>query len=139
MSVVQNLLHQRQVEDPDDGDRPISGLVAEAQARGASIEDLAERAEMSVPLVGKLDRRLIRYPSIPLAAIKALAQALDRTITAVARYLQGRPRFALQARYWANQVPTLSTQEDFFDAVRNDTALSEERRQHWLALQSREE
>jgi hypothetical protein len=64
-----------------------------------------------------------------------LAQALQRKLGEITEYVRRPPTFAVDAQHRAKQAPSLPTvQEDFFDAVRNDLTLSEERRQQLLAL-----
>jgi hypothetical protein len=57
----------------------------------------------------------------------------------VTHYLQGERKRIRDAYYRANRPPSLGEQEDFFEAVRNDTNITEERRQRWLALESPKE
>lgn len=112
----------------------IPGLLAEAKAQGLTIQQLAERAGLGVILVRKLDRRLIRFATIPREAVEALAAVLGREVSAVVAYLQGGATFAAASSYLAEQAPALAEPEDFFAAVRADTTMPEERRQSWLRL-----
>jgi transcriptional regulator with XRE-family HTH domain len=112
----------------------IQGLLSEAKQRGLTIQQLAVRAGLGVILVRKLDRRLIRFASIPREAIDALAAALGREASAVASYLQGGATFAAAASHLAEEAPRLAEPEDFFAAVRADTTMPDERRRAWLRL-----
>lgn len=136
MRTVQAVLHEKAASLPSSQQQqhPIDSLLAEARSHGLSMDQLADRIELSAALVRKLDRRLIRYVSMPLAVIENLAGVVERQVLAVARYLDGAPVAAQGARYRAERAPALADQEDFFDAVQNDPELSEERRGRWLAL-----
>lgn len=112
----------------------IGSLLEESRARGLAVDALAERAGLSVPLVLKLDRRLIRFATLPAQVVESVAGAIGRDVAAVAAYLQAGPRLAASASYHAAQAPTLAGQEDFADAVRADLTLSDERRALLLAL-----
>lgn len=133
MSIVQNILYQQ--AHPLQGEMPpLKGIVQESAHLGLSPYQLAERAQMSVSLVRKLDRRLIRFASIPRQAIEALANAIYRSSSAVTEYLQGEPILSQGASYRAEQTPTLAEPEDFFEAVRRDMALPQGLRDHWLSF-----
>jgi hypothetical protein len=115
--------------------QPLTTILDAGRARGLSVHDLAGRAGLSVALVLKLDRRLVRAATIPAAVVAGLAQLLGRDVAAVSAYLQqGGPRFASGASYHAPQTPALAGQEDFAAAVRADLSLPEDRRAALLAL-----
>ncbi len=138
MSVVQNLLHRHEQEqEPAAASAPVAPIVSlleEGRARDLTPRQLAQAAEFGDSSLRKLDRRLIRFDSIPSQAIEALAAAIQRGIDSVVQYLQQEPTFAAGMQYRAEQAPQLAAQEDFFDAVRNDPTMSEEQRARWLAL-----
>jgi hypothetical protein len=135
MSIVQQILDQ-QAHPRHDEVIPLKGILQEGAHLGLTSHQLAERAQMSVSLVRKLDRRLIRYVSIPRQAIESLAHAIRREGTAVADYLQGPPILPQGASYHAERAPTLAEPEDFFEAVRRDMTISQELRERWLSLAS---
>lgn len=130
MRTVRALLHERV-----DRQAAIASLLEAGKERGLATGALAERAGLSVPLVLKLDRRLIRAATIPARVIEGLAAALGRDAAGVAAYLQGAPRLAAGASYHAGATPALGGQEDFADAVRGDLTLSEEQRARLLAAE----
>ncbi|MCC6630136.1 MAG: hypothetical protein IT340_22375 [Chloroflexi bacterium] len=141
MSVVQNLLHKQQQAPaiaPTVAVAPFESLVAAGRARGLAPRQLAQAAGLGVSLLRKLDRRLIRYGSIPREAIAALAAAIQREAEAVARYLQQSPTFAAAAQHRAEQAPELAEPEDFFAAVGADPTMTDEQRARWLALAPRD-
>lgn len=121
-------------EDEPTIPQPVRGLIAEAKARGLSGWKLADTAQLSIALVTKLDRRLIRYASIPRQVIEDIAGALQCGAQRVAAYLQGRPLLPNNAYFKADETPSVPEQQDFFDEVLEDDSLSEERRQRLLAM-----
>src|SRR5450755_708773 len=60
IGIVQGILQQQEFASQDE-QLPLTGIVQEAGRLGLSIRHLAERAQMSLPLVRKLDLRLIRF------------------------------------------------------------------------------
>lgn len=139
MSIVQNLLHQ-QKQALNRSNPSLSGLLDEGKKQGLSIRVLAERSIMSPALIRKLDRRLIRFPSIPSKAIERIAQAISATDSLVIHYLQGEPKSMAGARYRSSErISSSKEQEDFFNAVREDLSMEEEQRRYWLALESHDE
>jgi hypothetical protein len=112
----------------------IEGLLAEAKARGMSRKQLADAVRLTIPLIDKLDRRLIHYSSIPRAIIESLAQALSRQVDTVSQYLQGTPLLPAGASYKAEEAPSLPEVQDFSDAVQDDRTLSPERKRELMRL-----
>ena len=138
MSVVQGILNKEGWQ-PVDRQTPFAGLLKEGKARGLSIHELAEATRLSAVLVRKLDRRLIVFASIPTKAISVLARAVGRGKQEVADYLRSHPLLPGGASYKAQEAPTLSEAEDFFEAVRTDDTFPEEWRRHWLSLENHED
>lgn len=139
MSVVQNLLHRKeQAAAPTATEAPIASLLDEGRSRGLTPRQLARAAGIGEILLRKLDRRLVRYASIPHEAVEALAVAIQREDETVTRYLQQGPTFAAAAQHRAEQAPELAEPEDFFAAVRNDPTMTAEQRARWLALAPRD-
>lgn len=137
MSIVQNLLHQRKIQDASDNKMLITSLLEEGSKHGLGIPKLAELSRLSSTLIRKLDLRRILYTSIPDQAIHNIARVIQCSYPTVAHYLQGKPK-PMKALYKAQSRPTSSEQqEDFFDAVKNDFSMDEETRQYWLSLKPR--
>ena len=128
------LLRERGLLYSVDGATELAGLVEEAEAKGLSKKQLAERSGLTVPLLTKLDRRLIRYASIPGEVVSRVASALGSQADAVAAYLQGGPRLAQAVSYKADEAPTVPEPQDFAEAVRDDPALTPEQRAELLRL-----
>ena len=110
---------------------PLSGLRKEAEARGMTIQALAAATRLSVPLLVKLDRRLIRFASIPRQAIESIGAELGRSFEVVAAYLQGDPQFASQASFRADAAPQMPGQQDFFEAVETDLTMDAAQKAEW--------
>lgn len=106
-------------------------LRREAEGRGLTLATLAARLDLSVPVVAKLDRRLIRFASIPNELIARLAAALEGTEAAVADYLRGGARFATGAAFLADEAPRMPDQQDFSEAIETDLTMSDEQKRAW--------
>lgn len=116
-------------------DAMIDSLIAAAGRAGLTYAALKERVGLSDALLQKLNRRLIDPLTIPVRILADLAAALQQRVEAVAAYVALAPTFAVGAQHRASRAPTLpKAREDFFDAVRNDAALSDTRKQELLAL-----
>jgi hypothetical protein len=130
--------NQRPLASADNEIAPsLSGLLERANNLGLDPTTLADRTELSVSLVTKLDRRLIALAHIPIEVLETLASALQSTTDVLRTYLQQTPAFAKGARYRSNEKPAVPEQQDFFEAVKHDRSISEERRQQLLQLKDR--
>lgn len=115
---------------------PLTGLRKEGEAHGLTIQALASATHLTVPLLIKLDRRLIRFASIPRQAIERIGVELGRSFETIAAYLQGDSQFASQASFRAEAAPQMPAQQDFFDAIETDLTMSEEQKDEWRKFQS---
>jgi hypothetical protein len=97
-----------------------SGLTEDGFQTCSGLDDL---------LVSKLDRRLIRYLSIPLLCFERIAGILSWRLEDVCAMLSGNP--ILLTRHKATKRPE-ETVEDFADAVRSSN-LSDPEKAVWLA------
>src|SRR5579871_404679 len=97
-------------------------------SRGLNAAALAERLALSVPLVFKLERRLLSLASLPATLLDRLADALQVTERQVRDYLQQPPTLAAGARYRADSAPRAGRQQDFLQAVRTDPEMTEEQK-----------
>lgn len=130
MSIVQNLLHEN--SQRDDASYPLKSLLGAAKAAGMSLNAVACAVHLGAAVVRKLDRRLIRFASIPKDAIVSIAEAVRHPVEAVSEYLQRPPTFAAGAQYRASRMPQLSEPEDFIVAVQRDPTMSPADRGRWL-------
>lgn len=130
MSIVQNLLHEmsRRSEAP----YTLESLLGEASAAGMSLKDVARAVHLGDAVLRKLDRRLIRFASIPKEALEAIAETLRCPVDSLSQYLQQQPTLAAGVRYRASRAPQLAEPEDFLIAVQRDPTMSPEDRARWL-------
>lgn len=137
LKIIGNLLAASRLV-PGTGATPVvQSLLAEGRARGLGPRQLARAVSLGDSVLRKLDRRLIRFTTIPHEAIERLAVAIQRDATSVIQYLQQGPTVATAATYRSEQAPQLGEPEDFAAAVRSDTSMSEQDRAMWLELASR--
>jgi hypothetical protein len=136
METAARLLAARHASVAPEKTGSLTGLRKEAEARGLTIQALASVTRLTVPLLVKLDRRLIRFASIPRQAIERIGTALGRSFDAVATYLQGDSQFASQASFRADDAPQMPDQQDFFDAVETDLMMSETQKDEWRKIKS---
>ena len=129
MSIVQNLLHE--MSHRAETASRLDSLLGEARAAGMSLQDLAGAAHLGEAVVRKLDRRLIRFASIPMQAIDAVAGAVRCQARVVAQYLQQPATLAAGSHYRADRVPQLAEQEDFIVAIEKDPTMTAEDRWRW--------
>jgi hypothetical protein len=115
---------------------PLTGLRKEGEARGLTIQALASATHLTVPMLVKLDRRLIRFASIPRQAIERIGAELGRSFETVAAYLQGDSQFASQASFRADAAPQMPDPQDFFDAIETDLTMSEKQKDEWRKIKS---
>jgi hypothetical protein len=116
-------------------DAPITSLLAEARRVNRTLPEAAARAGLSVPLFALLDRRLVRFASLPDALFARLAEAIGRSVADVRAYLAGPPVLPRNAQFRADHAPvSAGATQDFFAAVRADPLLSEAEKAQWLAL-----
>jgi hypothetical protein len=113
------------------------GILARATDLGMTNFQLAEKARLSVALVTKLDLGLIpNYKRIPATVIEEVAGAIKTTVQELYDHWNRGPRFAAGVEFKSADTPEIEGQ-DFFEAVRQDSSLSEERRAELLALEEK--
>lgn len=139
MSILQNLLHENKdkLTPAQLVSHPFRQLIAEGKSNGLSPEQFANLLKLSVALLSKLDRRLILYSSIPLELIEKIGSAIHRGVPSIAEYFLQQPALSNKSSYKADQQPKVSAQHDFFDEVRQDLELSDEYRNYWIEIESR--
>lgn len=138
-SIVQDLLFRKNRNNQTEAPKtPITSLVQTGNKVGLDIQALAERLKLSTSLVAKLERRLIIFISIPRQLLENIAELLSIPLVAVTTYLSSQPTFPFRSSFRADRKPELPSQDDFFDAVRNDMNLAPEFRDYWLELRLRE-
>ena len=136
METATGLLAARRQSLTPEETSPLTGLRKEAEARGLTIQALASATRLTVPMLVKLDRRLIRFASIPRQAIERIGAELGRPFDTVAAYLQGDSQFASQASFRADATPQMPDRQDFFDAIETDLTMSETQKDEWRKIKS---
>jgi hypothetical protein len=131
-SVVQNLLYKQRGAVAVSDDEVVS-LIDEAERQNLSLEQFAEATELSAPLIAMLDRRQVRYESIPRKVVDNIAQVLGKAAATVAAYLQGEMRLQ-PAHYRADEAPRAARVQEFSALVAVDPELSVSRQKQWLEL-----
>ena len=115
--------------------RPITSLLAQAESVNRSAHEAAARAGLSVPLFAQVDRRLIRFDSLPEPLFARIAEAIGRSLEDVRAYLAGPSVLPREAQFRADHVPVATgATQDFFAAVRADPLLSEDEKREWLTF-----
>ena len=114
---------------------PLDSLADAARRQNLRLRDVADRLGIGMPIVSKLEQRLLRYASLPEALIRKLAETLEIGMEAVQDYLRQPPTLAAGAayQYTGKTAPQVQGQVDFADAVRTCPAMSEANKQIWLA------
>jgi len=136
METAARLLAARRTTIISEETAPLTGLRKEGEARGLTIQALASATHLTVPMLVKLDRRLIRFASIPRQAIERIGAELGRSFGAVVAYLQGDSQFASQASFRADAAPQMPDPQDFFDAIETDLTMSEQQKDEWRKIKS---
>ncbi len=133
-AIIEALLPEKEQGRAEEGRQPLAGLLAEGKTLGLSMHQLAEITGLSPALVAKLDQRLVRFVTVPREVVGDLARAIKQTADEVSGYLRREPVLPPGLEYKADEAPSLPEQQDFFDAVRQDRGLDEERRRRLLSL-----
>jgi len=109
----------------------IRSLLAVAKEHGWPPTALAQRLQLGVSVIVKLERRLLRPETLPRKLITELAQLLDRNYAEVIHYFQQPPTLSSQASYRASRAPHLVGQEEFRAALEASHDMTEEQKSYW--------
>lgn len=114
---------------------PMVSLTAAARQRNLRLKDVADRLGVGVPIVSKLEQRLLQFASLPEALILKLAETLDLAAETVREYLRQPPTLASGAayQYTGKAAPQVQAQQDFAEAIRTCPGMTEAHKQVWLA------
>ncbi len=112
----------------------ITSLYALAQQQGLNPKSLAAALEVGVPIVAKLQQRLLRYQSIPAQFVERLAQTLQVSREQLRDYLTRPPSLASAAMYRSSVVPQAGAQEDFAAAIRSCPGMTPEQKSKWSVV-----
>ena len=87
---------------------PIADLVQAAKAQGLTAKALAAQIGIGLPLVAKLNQRLIRLATLPDELINRMAEALQTSGEQVRAYLARPATLSAAAQYKSDGVPSVS-------------------------------
>ncbi len=137
MNVVRKMLDEEQasIENQVPQLRSIRSIFAKAFRQGTSRDKLASQLHFTTAVLDKINYHLVRYKSIPLHLIEAIADILNMDILSVAAYLQRPATIPQGVQFKSLQAPQVGSQDDFFDVIRNDPDLTDEQRQYWLMFE----
>ena len=110
----------------------VDDLIQAAKGQGLTPKTLAAQIGVGLPMIAKLQQRLIRLSTIPEELVNRLAQSLDTGAEQVRAYLSRPTTLAAGASYKSDGVPQAAPTEDFEAAVRACTDMSAEQKQFWL-------
>jgi transcriptional regulator with XRE-family HTH domain len=115
--------------------RPLTSLLEAAREQNLRLKDVAERLGIGVPIVSKLEQRLLQFTTLPETLIQKLAETLDTAAENVRDYLRQPPTLAAGAayQYTGKATPQVQAQQDFAEAIRTCPGMSEADKQVWLA------
>jgi hypothetical protein len=114
---------------------PITSLLAQAQSAGLTAQQAAARVNLSVPLFALLDRRLIRFDSLPSLLFTRIAGAIGRSAEDVRTYLAGPSIVPQGAQFRADHAPIQAgATQDFLSAVRADPLLPPPAKREWEGI-----
>lgn len=130
-----NILHRQDATRSSDSEAAIvPRLCAAIVASGLTEEEFADQCSLDESIVAKLDRRLIRFASIPCTCLERIGTMLCCGGKVIERMLSGNP-VALGA-YKARGRPALKV-EDFLDAV-EASSLSDAAKREWRRIATAE-
>lgn len=105
----------------------ITSLTGMAEERGLNKQAFAQAVGMTISLIVLFEKRRVKAASVPRKVLERVASTVDTTAEAVRAYLE-RPQIAPSASYKAEERPEEQPQQDFAEAVRGDTGLTEEQK-----------
>ncbi len=110
---------------------PLKGILIAARAQSIEPPELARRIGIGLPVVIKLDRRLIRPSTIPVELVSRIAKELQAFVSDVSAYLRRPLTLSPQANYRASSAPQVSAAQDFLDALNACADVSAEQKEFW--------
>lgn len=112
----------------------IESLTALAKKKGLKKQEFAKRLGLTVSLVQYLEKRRLKFVSIPEKIIEKTAEILQLAEEKIAEYLKQPPVSATDANFKNQTRPSEIEQKSFAEAVREDQSLSAEEKQKLLSL-----
>ena len=114
---------------------PLVSLLEAAKRRNLRLKDVADQLGVGVPIVSKLEQRLLQFSTLPETLIRKLAETLEVGAEAVRDYLRCPPTLAAGAayQYTGKAAPHVAEQQDFAEAIRSCPGMDAAEKQVWLA------
>jgi hypothetical protein len=112
---------------------PLASLKETAGKRGLTLKALANGLDLGLPIVAKLEQRLLRLESIPARLIDRLADSLQVSAKQVRAYLAQPPALSSAALYRADAAPRTGSQEEFAQAIQTCAGMTDSQKQAWLS------
>ena len=110
----------------------IKSLTAAGEAKGWKKPEFAKKLGLSISLLMYLEKRRVRFATIPKGIVAKISELLETSEQAVAAYLS-QPPLAGEASFKTKTRPEEERQKDFADAVREDQSLSANEKQALLS------
>ena len=134
MSIVEDQLYKNKLKNTKKKDE-IQDLSLEFKKKKLTIINIAAMTGMGRLIIPKLAKRLIEYQTIPIEAIRRLAEAIDQNIDVLSEYFQKPIYTSPNTKFKSKTVPKKPTEkQDFFDAIRTDTTITDDNKTFWLSL-----
>ena len=113
----------------------IESLNALAEEQGMNKKAFAAALGVTISLLMYLEKRRLRFASIPSQFIKQIAESVKEKEESVAAYLRGGPELSTQASFKAEGRPRAGAARDFLDVVKEDPGLTDDQRKALLNLE----
>ena len=110
----------------------LASLNDAARACGKKPREVAQAVGIGMSLFAKLNRRLIQAITVPESLAQRLSAEMNVTLADLRAYFALPPSLAEGAAYRSESVPEAMAAQDFAEAVRNCTDMSEAQKQQWL-------
>lgn len=114
---------------------PLNDMILAAKSRGLTGKALAGQVGIGLPLLAKMNQRLIHLATLPDELINRLANSLQVSVEQVRDYLARPATLSSAAQYKSDGVPQVADAEDFANAVRACPDMTQEQKQFWLNQQ----
>lgn len=114
---------------------PLVSLMEAAKRRNLRLKDVADQLGVGVPIMSKLEQRLLQFSTLPETLIRKLAETLEVGSELVRDYLRQPPTLAAGAayQYKGKATPQVAGQQDFAEAIRSCPGMNAAEKQVWLA------
>jgi transcriptional regulator with XRE-family HTH domain len=112
----------------------LESLTDAAKERGLNKSKFASALGLSLSLVMYLEKKRLRFASIPKELVARLAKVLEISEATVANYLNQSADLATNVSFKSQTRPAEVEQKDFAEAVKQDQSLTREQKNELLKL-----